>query len=62
MAAKSELWDPSLYRFLAKEDWDAEQVKQIRLDLLNRNARRALQAMQRKGRRCQKRCEAVEQL
>ena len=40
----------SLYRFLAKQDWDTEQVKQIRLTMLNRKARRALRAQQRKGR------------
>ena len=39
----------SLYRFLSVQDWDVGQVKQIRLELLNRKARRALAAMQRKG-------------
>ena len=39
----------SLYRFLSAQNWNAEQVKQIRLELLNRKARRALAAMQRKG-------------
>jgi len=41
----------SLYRFLAKQEWDVEQVKQIRLEMLNRKARRALQALQRKGKK-----------
>lgn len=41
----------SLYRFLSAQDWDVEQVKQIRLELLNRKARRALEAMQRKGKK-----------
>lgn len=41
----------SLYRFLSAQDWDAEQVKQIRLKMLNRKARRALEAMQRKGKK-----------
>lgn len=41
----------SLYRFLAEQDWDVEQVKPIRLEMLNRKARRALEAMQRKGKR-----------
>lgn len=39
----------SLYRFLSSQDGDTEQVKHIRLELLNRKARRALEAMQRKG-------------
>jgi SRSO17 transposase len=37
----------SLYRFLSQSKWDIEQVKQDRLKLLNRKARRALQAMRR---------------
>lgn len=41
----------SLYRFLSKQDWDIDQVKQVRLDMLNRKARRALQAMKRKGKK-----------
>lgn len=38
----------SLYRFLSKPKWDVEQVKKTRLKLLNRKARRALEAMRRK--------------
>lgn len=41
----------SLYRFLSVQDWDVEQVKQMRLEMLNRKARRALQAMKRKGKK-----------
>jgi SRSO17 transposase len=39
----------SLYRFLSQGKWDAEQVNQIRLEQLNRKARRALAKEQRKG-------------
>lgn len=39
----------SLYRFLSKQKWDTEKVKEIRLELLNRKARRALQAIRRRG-------------
>jgi SRSO17 transposase len=41
----------SLYRFLATQDWDVEQVKQIRLEMLNRKARRALKAMRRQDKK-----------
>jgi SRSO17 transposase len=41
----------SLYRFLSAQDWDGEQVKQVRLELLNRKARRAVEALQRKGKK-----------
>jgi len=41
----------SLYRFLSQAKWDAETVKQIRLEQLNRKARRALAKEQRKGRK-----------
>jgi SRSO17 transposase len=34
----------SLYRFVAEMDWDAEQVEQVRWEMLNRRTRRALQA------------------
>jgi len=39
----------SLYRFLAKMDWDMEQVEQVRWAMLNRRTRRALQAAARQG-------------
>ena len=35
----------SLYRFVAKMDWDTEQVEQIRWEMLNRRTRRALHAI-----------------
>ena len=38
----------SLYRFLSQAKWDVEQVKQIRLEQLNRKARRALAKQQHK--------------
>lgn len=41
--------ESSLYRFLSQANWDAEKVKQIRLEQLNRKARRALVKQQRKG-------------
>jgi SRSO17 transposase len=39
----------SLYRFVAKMDWDAERVEQVRWEMLNRRTRRALQAAGRYG-------------
>jgi len=39
----------SLYRFLSQPKWDMEQVKKDRLKLLNRKARRVLQAMGRRN-------------
>lgn len=39
----------SLYRFVAKMDWDMEQVEQVRWQMLNRHTRRALQAAARQG-------------
>jgi SRSO17 transposase len=39
----------SLYRFVSEQDWDVEQVKAYRLGMLNRQARRALQAMSKPG-------------
>ena len=41
--------ESSLYRFLSQAKWDAEKVKQIRLEELNRKARRPLSKQQRKG-------------
>ncbi len=41
--------ESSLYRFVAKYDWDTEQVEACRLGILNRHTRRALQAAQRQG-------------
>lgn len=41
--------ESSLYRFVARYDWDSQAVKACRLDILNRHARRALQAAQRRG-------------
>ena len=41
----------SLYRFLSVQDWGGEEVKQVRLDMLNRKARRAVEAMKRKGKK-----------
>ena len=41
----------SLYRFLSAQDWNVEQVKQMRIEMLNRKARRALQALQHKGKK-----------
>jgi len=43
--------ESSLYRFLSQAKWDAEQVKQIRLEQLNRRARRALAKQQRNGKK-----------
>lgn len=40
--------ESSLYRFLSDAKWDVEQVKHNRLKLLNRKARRALEATRRK--------------
>jgi SRSO17 transposase len=39
----------SLYRFVAKMDWDVEYVEQVRWKMLNRRTRRALQAAGRQG-------------
>lgn len=39
----------SLYRFVAKMDWDTEQVEQVRWEMLNRRTRRAVQAAARHG-------------
>ena len=39
----------SLYRFVAEMEWDAEQVEQVRWEMLNRRTRRALQAIGRHG-------------
>jgi len=39
----------SLYRFVAKMDWDTEQVEQVRREMLNRHTRRALQAIAQHG-------------
>jgi SRSO17 transposase len=39
----------SLYRFMAKMDWDTEQVEQVRWKMLNRRTRRAVQAAARQG-------------
>jgi len=41
----------SLYRFLSQAKWDVEQVKQIRLEQLNRKVRRALAKQQRGGKK-----------
>lgn len=41
--------ESSLYRFLAEQAWDVEQVKQCRLGMLNRKARRALKAIAKPG-------------
>lgn len=43
--------ESSLYRFLSQAKWDAEKVKQIRLEELNRRVRRALAKEQRKGKK-----------
>jgi len=43
--------ESSLYRFLSQAKWDGEQVKQIRLEQLNRRARRALAKQQRNGKK-----------
>lgn len=43
--------ESSLYRFLSQAKWDAEQVKQVRLEQLNRKARRALAKQQCKGKK-----------
>ena len=39
----------SLYRFVAKMDWDTKHVEQVRWELLNRRTRRVLQAAGRRG-------------
>jgi SRSO17 transposase len=39
----------SLYRFVAKMDWNTERVEQVRWEMLNRRTRRALQAAGRQG-------------
>jgi SRSO17 transposase len=39
----------SLYRFVAKMEWDTEEVEQVRWEMLNRRTRRALQAIGRHG-------------
>lgn len=41
--------ESSLYRFVAKYDWDTKQVEACRLNILNRHTRRAIQAAQRRG-------------
>jgi len=41
----------SLYRFLSQAKWDGEKVKQVRLEHLNRKARRALAKQQRRGKK-----------
>ena len=38
-----------LYRFVAKMDWDIEEVERVRWEMLNRRTRRALQAASRQG-------------
>jgi len=43
--------ESSLYRFLSQANWDADKVKQVRLEQLNRKARRALGKQQRKGKK-----------
>lgn len=45
--------ESSLYRFLSQAKWDTETVKQVRLEQLNRKARRALAKQQRKGKKAQ---------
>lgn len=39
----------SLYCFLTKQKWNTAEVKQIRIDLLNRKVRHTLQAMRKHG-------------
>ena len=39
----------SLYRFVAKMEWDAEEIERVRWEMLNRRTRRALQAAGRRG-------------
>jgi len=41
--------ESSVYRFMTEQEWDAQQVKQICLGMLNRKARRALQAISKAG-------------
>ena len=41
--------ESSLYRFVAKYDWDVEQVKACRMGILNRRTRRAIKSAQRRG-------------
>jgi SRSO17 transposase len=41
--------ESSIYRFLSAQDWDTQQVKQIRMGMLNRKARRALKAIAKPG-------------
>jgi SRSO17 transposase len=41
--------ESSLYRFLTEQEWDIQQVKQTRLEMLNRKARRALKAIAKAG-------------
>lgn len=43
--------ESSLYRFLSQSKWDVEQVKEIRLEQLNRKVRRALAKEQGKGKK-----------
>jgi SRSO17 transposase len=43
--------ESSLYRFLSQAKWDTEKVKQVRLEQLNRKARRTLTKQQRKGKK-----------
>jgi SRSO17 transposase len=40
----------SLFRFMARMDWEPEQVEAIRWEMLNRRTRRALQAAGQRGR------------
>ncbi len=41
--------ESSVYRFMSVQEWDGQQVKQICLGMLNRQARRALQAIAKPG-------------
>lgn len=41
--------ESSVYRFVAQQEWDTHQVKQTRLEMLNRKTRRALEAMRKPG-------------
>jgi SRSO17 transposase len=43
--------ESSLYRFLSQAKWDTHKVKQVRLEQLNRKARRALAKQQRNGKK-----------
>lgn len=48
-AIPDETDQSSLYRFLAKQDWDAEVVEGQRLAQVNRRVRRAIQAQKKQG-------------